>query len=393
MITRLRLKVNLKKWRLVLMAVLLVLVNLPMFAEAASTPVTRSTAPLDLSTSPLPISLAAKPGQTVSTYIKVKQAGGDTEQLQVHLLKFSAYGTSGQPALSERGPGDDYFDWVTFDKPVFTAPNNVWQSIKMTIKLPTTAAFEYNYAVEFTRVGDTLPVQGRNIEGIAGGTAVLVLLDAQAPGEMRSLQLTSFGVQHRVVEFLPTTFQVNLYNNGNTYIQPTGDIFITQNNHQVGTVLLNDENGNILAKTHRIYSTVWADGFPYYEPLRIKDRPDVDKHGNPIMTLNWNLPTNTEASNNNGDASTTDVTEQTESTNPLSRLRFGEYTARLVVVYQDGYGRDVPITSTMSFWVIPWRILLVFLLILLVIGFGIYSAITGAMRRNRRIQRLKRKKR
>ena len=384
---------KLNKWRLIAMAVLLVFVNLSMFADAATAPTTRPTAPLDLSTSPLPIALAAKPGQTISTNVKVKQAGGDTEQLQVHLLKFSAYGTSGQPALSERGPGDDYFDWVTFDKPTFTAPNNVWQSIKMTIKLPTTAAFEYNYAVEFTRVGDNLPVQGRNIEGIAGGTAVLVLLDAQAPNEQRSLQLSSFGVQNRVVEFLPSTFEVNLYNNGNTYIQPTGDIFITQNNHQVGTVLLNDENGNILAKTHRIYSTVWADGFPYYEPQRIKGKPSNDKHGNPIMTLNWNLPTNTEAANNNGAASTTDVTMQAESSNPLSRFRFGEYTARLVVVYQDGYGRDVPITSTMNFWVIPWRILLVFLAILLAFGFAVYSLVNGAMRRNRRMQRIKRKKR
>jgi hypothetical protein len=392
MITRSGRILNLNKWRLLPMAVLLLIVNLPMLADAATAPVTRPTAPLDLSTSPLPISLAAKPGQTISTTIKVKQSGGDTEQLQVHLLKFSAYGTSGQPALSERGPGDDYFDWVTFDKPTFTAPNDVWQTIKMTIALPKTAAFEYNYAVEFTRVGDNLPVLGRNVAGIAGGTAVLVLLDAQAPNEVRSLQLTSFGVQNRVVEFLPTTFNVNLYNNGNTYIQPTGDIFITQNNHQVGTVLLNDENGNILAKTHRIYSTVWADGFPYYQPLRIKGKPDIDKHGNPVMSLNWNLPTNAEAYNNNGDASTTDVTESAESTNPLSRLRFGEYTARLVVVYQDGYGRDVPITSTMNFWVIPWRILLVFLAILLVFGFAVYSLVNSAMRRKRRMQRLKRKK-
>src|ERR1017187_1567896 len=117
MITRPGGTVKLNKWRLIAMAVLLVFVNVPMFADAATAPLTRPTAPLDLSTSPLPIALAAKPGQTVSTSIKVKQSGGNTEQLQVHLLKFNAYGTSGQPALSDRGPGDDYFDWVTFDKP------------------------------------------------------------------------------------------------------------------------------------------------------------------------------------------------------------------------------------------------------------------------------------
>jgi hypothetical protein len=378
--------------RVALTVVLFSLVNLPAWATAATAPNGRPTAPLDLTTSPLPISLTAKPGQTVSTIIKVKQSGGDTEKLQVHLMKFSAYGTNGKPALSERGPGDSYFDWVTFDKPTFTAPSDVWQNIKMTIALPTTAAFEYNYAVEITRVGDDLTPGGEQ-EAIAGGTAVLVLLNVDAPGETRSLQLQSFGVDHRMVEFVPTTFNASFYNTGNTYIQPSGDIFITQGNHQIGTVLLNDEQGNILAGTHRTFSTTWSDGFPYYQPLRKKGIPSLDRHGNPIMTLNWNLPTNAAAADASTGQSTTNVTEPTESANPLSRLRFGEYTARLVAVYTDVYGRDVPITSQVTFWVIPWRILLAFLAIILVFGFAVYSMVNSMLRRRRRVERLKRKSR
>jgi hypothetical protein len=377
--------------RVVWVATLLVTANLPLWGAVAA-PAKRPSAPLDLTTSPLPITLAAKPGASVSTTIKVKQSGGNTEQLRTRLLKFGAYGEEGKPRLSERGPGDDYFDWVTFDKPTFTAPNDVWQEVKMTIKLPKTAAFEYNYAVEFTRVGDELS-PGGNQSGIAGGTAVLVLLDAQAPGEKRSLNLESFSVKHRVVEFLPTTFSAKFYNNGNVFIQPGGNIFVSQGKHIVGNVLLNDQKGNILAGSRRIYKAEWGDGFPFYEPSRKQGKPALDRHGNEIQTLNWNLPTNAEEAKNAVNTSTTNVTMEKESTNPLSRIRFGLYTARLVAVYSDGFGRDVPVISEVKFWVIPWRILLAFLVILLVFGFAGYTIVRNILRRSKRVQRLSRRRR
>jgi hypothetical protein len=374
-------------WKRVLWAAMLV-AALPSWSATAAAPSKRPTAPLDLTTSPLPITLAAKPGTTVTTSIKVKQSGGDTQQLQVKLLKFGASGVSGRPALSDRGPGDDYFDWVSFDRPTFEAPNDVWQTIKMTIKLPKSAAYEYNYAVVFSRVGDEIS-PGNNQEGIAGGSAVLVLMDAQVPGETRHLTLESFSVKHKVVEFVPDVLEAHLYNDGKTYIKPDGEVFITQNKHQVGTVLLNDEQGNILANSRRVYSTTWADGWPYYEPQNKQGKPAVDRHGNQITTLNWGLPTNTKAATNAPGSSTTNPNMDTESTNPLSRFRFGKYDAHLVVVYKDEFGRDTPILADLSFWVIPWRILLVFLALLLVFGFAGYSLVRSIMRRRRRMQRLK----
>jgi len=376
-----------KTWRSIWLMALLLVSNLPLWGAAAA-PSTRPTTPLDISTSPLPITLAAKPAATVTTPIKVKQSGGNTEVLRARLLKFGAYGEEGKPSLSERGPGDDYFDWVTFDKPTFSAPNDVWQTITMTIKIPKTAAFEYNYAVEFTRVGDEIS-PGGNQAGIAGGTAVLVLLNAEAPGQKRHLILESFGVNHRVVEFLPTTFAAKFRNSGNVYVQPGGNIFITQGKRQIANVLLNDQQGNILAGTKRIYKAEWGDGFPYYVPSRKQNKPAVDRHGNVIQTLNWNLPTAADEAKNAVNASTTNTTMEQESTNPLSRIRFGMYTARLVAVYRDEFGRDVPVTSEVKFWVIPWRILLGFLVVLLIFGFAIYSLVRGVLRRSRRLKRLR----
>src|SRR2546428_381371 len=101
--------------------------------------------PLNLITSPLPINLVAEPGKSVSTDLKVKQNSGQDEKLKVSLMKFAAFGDEGKPRLLDRSPGDDYFDWVKLDKTTFDAPNNVWQTVKMTIDVPKTAAFGYYY--------------------------------------------------------------------------------------------------------------------------------------------------------------------------------------------------------------------------------------------------------
>src|SRR3954469_4204289 len=105
---------------------------------------------VDLSTSPLPISLSVAPGTTASTEIRIKNNSRGTETLKISLMKFSAYGDSGKPALKDREPGDDYFDWVSFTPAVLTAPSGRWQSTRMTIRLPKDAGFGYYYAVVFT---------------------------------------------------------------------------------------------------------------------------------------------------------------------------------------------------------------------------------------------------
>lgn len=359
----------------------------PALAGTASSASTRPTTPLKLTTSPLPIDLETTPGHTVSTDIKMKQSGGDTEQMKVTLMKFGAYGDEGKPQLSDRGPGDDYFDWVKFDKPTFSAPSDVWQTIHMTINVPKTGAYSYYYAVVFSRVGDDLKAQPGKA-GIAGGTAVLVLLNVDVPGAKRSLELESFGVKHRVVEFLPTTFEIKFKNDGNVFVKPGGNIFIAQGNKQVGVTTVNDVEGSVLNNSTRVFESDWSDGFPYYEVAKSNGQAKVDRHNQPIMNLNWGVQ---QPKPQNQILTESDKFISTESTNPLSRIRFGEYTAHLVAIYTDGFGRDIPIDSTISFWVIPWRFLLALLVVLLLAGFGVYSMVRSATWRSRAKRRLGRK--
>jgi hypothetical protein len=319
--------------------------------------------PLNLTTSPLPISLNTEPGKTVSTDLRVKQNGGATERLKVSLMKFTAFGEEGKPRLVDREPGDSYFDWVRFDKTSFDAPNNVWQTVKMTINVPkANAAFGYYYAAVFSRVGDDVKL-GPRTNAIAGGTAVLVLLDVKVAGAHRAVDLERFQVERGVYEFLPAKFSTKFKNTGNVHVVPHGNIFITKGNKQVGMLEVNLEQGNLLPESKRVYPSEWLDGFPHYEPVVEDGKVKLDGKGKQMRKLVWS----------NGRPGEKDL---------VPHLRMGKYTAHLFAVYDDGE-RDVALEAEVSFWVIPWRGLLIVLVVILLVVFGIVATTRGAWRRLR----------
>ncbi len=64
-----------------------------------------------------------------------------------------------------------------------------------------------------------------------------------------------------------------------------------------------------------------------------------------------------------------------------SKLRFGKYNARLVMIYNDGKG-DVSTEARLTFWVIPWRIILPIVLIIVLVLAGVWAlSIRPASRR------------
>jgi hypothetical protein len=307
---------------------------------------------LHLTTSPLPITLKAKPGEAVETEIRIRNGGTKTEMLKVGLMKFTAYGEDGKPRLKERENGDDYFDWATFSKTEFTAPPGEWQTIKMKIALPKTAAFGYYYAVTFSR---TNPVQGSGQNtGVRGGTAVLVLLEADVPGAKREASIESFQVSKRTYEFLPAAFSVRVKNTGNIHTAPTGTIFIKRGDKQVAIVDVNTTRGNILPDSSRIFDAQWKDGFPIYE-VKEEGGKVVLKDGQPVQDLSWDL-------------------------SKVRNLRFGKYSATIVMVYDDGE-RDVPMEATVSFWVIPWRLIIIGLLVPLAPAAAVYLIMRHRLKR------------
>jgi hypothetical protein len=315
----------------------------------AATPAAAANTPdqaFNIVTSPLPINLTGKPGDTLTADIRVKNGGAATEQLKVSLMKFSAYGDEGKPAIADRAAGDDYFDWVSFSPQIFEAPSNEWITVKMTIKLPKTAAFGYYYAPVFSRATAPIPAKGKE-NALVGSAAVLVLVDVDVPGAKRTGTIDSFTASKRTYEFLPASFTIKVHNSGNVHLMPNGNVFIKQGNKTVATLHILPSQANVLPNSSRKFTATWSDGFPSYVTKQEGGKVILDKNGQPVTSLQWDF-------------------------SKLSKLRIGKYSAHVLMAYDDGK-RDVPLEAVVSFWVMPWRILAVVLLVVLLVGAGIWS--------------------
>lgn len=304
---------------------------LTVFAQVSESGPVVPEAGLRLVTSPLPISLVAQPGNTVSTELKVKNAGILPEQITIDTFKFKAFESSGAPQILDPEPGDDFIHWVQFSESTFLLDPEEWKTITATFTLPESASFGYYYAFVFRRVINEETNRPRETS-VVGGTATLVLLEARVPDAERAITVTEFSTNRMVFEFLPVTFTVNLKNTGNVHVAPRGNIFVNQGkNKDIAVLDLNQGKGNILPNSARIFQTEWNDGFPIYAHRMEDGKVLHDAAGNPELQLTWNW----------------------EDT---SKLRFGKYTAKMLLIYDDGM-RDVPIEGVVSFWVIPWRLL------------------------------------
>jgi hypothetical protein len=299
---------------------------LPGYTLAATDQTANPTGSLSLVTSPLPLSLVAKPGTTVSTDLRIQNIGPTTEHLKVTVMKFGAEGENGTPSLLHPGPSDDFIKWASFSQTQFNAEPNTWKTIKMTVTLPKSAAFGYYYAVVFSRANEATVENKANLKG---AIATLVLLEAKVPQAKRSVQVLEFTSAHNLYEFLPATFNVRVKNTGNVHVAPLGNIFIKRGKKTISILNVNMNGGSILPGTNRAFSAKWNDAYPKYIPKEEDGKAVLNKKNQPEHKL---------------DLGNFDVT----------KVRIGRYTAHMVLAYNDGT-RDIPIEGTVTFWVIPWR--------------------------------------
>lgn len=312
---------------------------------------TNPTNGFNISTTPVIANLETKPGVSTSTKIQVKNNNTSVEHIKASLLRFTSNNANGAPELIDPDANDEFVKWVKFSETKFDAEPNVWKTIDLTISPPSTAAFGYYYAVVFTRDDATTQTKVTNLNG---AVAIPILLDVNAPGEIRKADITEFKSNKGVFEFLPATFTVTMKNGGNTHVAPRGNVFITKGGKNVGMLEVNQAKGNILPKTSREFSADWADGTPVYK-LNEVDGKVVLKDGKQTHKLDWS------------------------NFNP-SKMRFGKYHAKVAMVYDDGTS-DVSSEAELDFWVIPWRILAVALLLVLILAAGLWALVIRPVRK------------
>lgn len=312
-----------------------------------------------ITTSPISLELANKPGSSLTSVLQVRNNSTQAINILVKPELFQALGDNGQARIYPAPPGDPSITWVHFSQSSFIAQPGVWTKTTMTIDLPSTAAYGYYFAILF-EPQPVLNILNPATNKVKGANAILVLADAQAPGQTQQLQVASFSSVKSTYEYVPATFNIKVYNSGNIYTAPTGDVYIsrTKNGPIIDTLDINSGLGNVLPETSRIFSVNWANGFPDYVDKRVNGQIVLAKNGLPQTRLDWNI-------------------------SKVSDFRYGRYYAHLVLVYNNGI-RDIPISSYVSFWVIPWLLILIFLVVALLILFSLFTIIRVIVKKIKR---------
>ncbi len=292
---------------------------------------------INLTVSPIYLSLNTKPGETVSSQIKVKNNNNFEEYLEINLNKYVPSG-EGRPVLAELTEGEEFKDWISFSDQQFILGPNQTKTIKFTIDTPETAALGYYYALVVSRIKEKGAEGGSTV--VSGAPAVSLLLEVESPNAIREVQMLDFKTSRFIYEYLPVEFEVLTKNTGNIHVVPFGDIFIDWGKKEdIANLNLNPSRGNILPETERVFKPMWKDGFIVRNQKENK--------------LDWDLR--------------------------LNKFRIGKYTAHLLMVYNNGE-RDIPVESRASFWVIPYKIIGAISIILMLALFGFKNIVISAIK-------------
>lgn len=310
------------------------------------------TANFDLEVTPSPVVETVKPGVPKEIELKVHNKSTAAEQLRIDARKFTVDNATGSIKLEDETPAE-IAPWVSFSAQKFTVKPGEWYTQRIRIALPKDTGFSYSFALVIKRANDQPQTEaGRALRGTIADFA---LINVDRPGAIRKLEVVDFSPDQQVYEFLPAKLTVKFKNTGNTIVAPAGNVFIQQNSNDtkpISTLDVNQTGGYILPGTERPMTLYWQDGFPVYKTTTYDDGTTSQE-----FEMDWSN---------------------------LSSFRFGQYTAKLVAIYNDGQ-RDIPIEKEVTFWVVPYRTIA--LLIIVVIGLWLFLRYRGRKRTEKAVKK------
>lgn len=329
--------------------VLLFVILLPLTASAANSP----TAPFSLEVTPSPIVETVKPAERKTIELRIRNAGNGIEKLRMELRDFET-SSQGEVSLNDSAPRD-LEKWVTFSNPQFEIKSGEWFTQTVILDVPNEAAFSYGFAILISRVEKATPAPGQ--ANLQGSVAVFTLINVDRLGAKRSFSVESFQTSRRLYEYLPASFSYTIKNTGNAIVRPEGNIFIqrTSSSQPISVLKLNEANSYIIPETSRTFRNQWSSGFPVFQEKKSADNAQAQ------MVLHWDL-------------------------SQAQEFRFGHYVAKMVAIYNDGQ-RDVPIEAEVGFWVIPWKIMALGLVVVAILVIGLVAIIKKAVKIGRHAHR------
>lgn len=276
-----------------------------------------------LEISPPVIELSASPGQVLSAEIKIRNVTKTPLIVRGKVNDFVAGGEEGQPKLLLEDNQTSSYSLVSWPDgiPTLQLPPGQVKTAVITLRVPSGASPGGHYGViRFTGVPPELEDTGVALSASIG-TLLLVNVSGAVTEEAKFEEffVSRRGQRGGLFESGPLVLTERIRNVGNVHVKPTGELKIAGLfGRQVATLKVNDPARNVLPDSVR------------------KFEQTLDK-----------------------------------------KFLFGRYRATANLTY----GQDKTLVASQVFWVIPYKLLALLLLVLVIVFFVLRSGLKGYNRR------------
>ncbi len=218
-----------------------------------------------LTISPPLLEIIANPGEKIEEEIKVIcDPGEENIPFFPSVANFGAKGEGGEPDFFEEERPYSLAPWIKIDRsPIVFSEKRRRINVPFTIDIPEEAEPGGHYGVIFFSREPEIREEAVTL-GIGGKLGALILV--KVTGEIRE--------EGRLIEFdtedgksfynrLPINFFVRFENIGNVHLKPRGRIEIKDIFGKIKeTLLVNEENRNVLPESIRKFTVIWKKGDP-----------------------------------------------------------------------------------------------------------------------------------
>ncbi len=292
-----------------------------------------------LTVSPPVKELAGDPGSVVQYVVKLYNETRDAVTVKATATNFTAKENgAGEPQFAdlgtEREATHDLASWMSVPEGLITINPLDWQTVIININIPKDAEPGGHYAAAFftpNKIENT-GKDGVSVDYKTGSLALLTVTgEARQGGNVKSFTLRG---DKSFYEYVPVNMELRVENTGNVHFKPGGMVEIKNIfNKKAGEIAVTDSDsgGNVLPNSTRRYDLTWE--------------KQEDKNGPQDF---WSKV-------------------QYE----FKHFRCGRYVATASVDLPQGQAAP----HTLSFWIIPWQLLLVVIigLTLLILLFRTYN--------------------
>ena len=300
-----------------------------------------------ISISPVRIEMAVDPGRSEQGVFKVINDEAEGKLFYTSFENFEATGETGNPNFI---PGrEGLASWISAPSQIIVGPGET-KEVPFTINVPRNADPGGYFAAIFL---STSPPQSNRGGEVTIGARIGTLLLFRVNGDIKEGgALLEFGIKdnQKLFTSLPVPFYYRFQNAGDDRVRPVGNITIKNTLGMTSQVInANISQGNVLPQSIRRFESSWLETSGKQQAVDAAVPESAGGKG-------FFAAAKAQAKN----------------------FALGRYTAELGITY--GQANQQTELAYVSFWVIPWQLLVLILVLLLIV----YWILTRGLRKYNR---------